>query len=87
VGTIRPAEKLIEFEPLPGNLCAPVEVFLWRDCQHVGEPTDIDEAGRVEWVPLPRIYDLITRGRILGADSLIPLLYLLASLPPEQQST
>jgi ADP-ribose pyrophosphatase len=46
-------QKLIEFEPLPGNLCAPVEVFLWRDCQHVVEPTDIDEAGRVEWVPLP----------------------------------
>jgi 8-oxo-dGTP pyrophosphatase MutT (NUDIX family) len=74
--------KLIEFEPLPGNMLAPVEVYLWRGCQHVGAPTDVDEAGRVQWIPLPHIHDLITRGQVLGAGSLIPLLYLLTSPPP-----
>lgn len=68
--------KLITFEPLPGNLRAPVDVFLWRDCEHVGEPTDVDETGRIEWVPLASVRELIARGQILGAGSLIPLLYL-----------
>lgn len=33
-------EKLISFEPLPGNVTAPVDVFLWRRAEQIGEPTD-----------------------------------------------
>ena len=45
-------EKLISFEPLPGNVTAPVDVFLWRRAEQVGEPTDTEEVGRLEWVPM-----------------------------------
>ncbi|MCO1659190.1 hypothetical protein [Pseudonocardia humida] len=57
-------------------------MFLWRDYEHVGEPTDIDEAGRIEWVPLAHAPELVARGQVLGSGSLVPLLYLLASPPP-----
>jgi 8-oxo-dGTP pyrophosphatase MutT (NUDIX family) len=29
-------EKLISFEPLPGNVTAPVDVFLWRRAEQIG---------------------------------------------------
>jgi ADP-ribose pyrophosphatase len=72
-------EKLISFEPLPGNVTAPMDVFLWREFERVGEPTDAEEVGRVEWVPLARVPELAARGELLGAGTLVALLYFLAS--------
>jgi len=43
-------EKLISFEPLPGQLTARVDVYLWREAERIGEPTDTEEVGRLEWV-------------------------------------
>jgi ADP-ribose pyrophosphatase len=37
-------EELISFEPLPGQITAPIEVYLWRDARHVGELTDSEFA-------------------------------------------
>jgi ADP-ribose pyrophosphatase len=71
--------KLISFEPLPGNVTAPMDVYLWREFERVGEPTDTEEAGRVEWVPLARVVELARRGELLGAGTLVALLYVLAS--------
>jgi ADP-ribose pyrophosphatase len=76
---VGPGEKLISFEPLPGNVTAPMDVYLWRKFERVGEPTDTEEAGRVEWVPLARVSELAARGELLGAGTLVALLYLLAS--------
>ena len=73
------AEKLISFEPLPGNVTAPMDVYLWREFEQVGEPTDTEETGRVEWVPLARVTELAARGELLGAGTLVALLYFLAS--------
>jgi 8-oxo-dGTP pyrophosphatase MutT (NUDIX family) len=72
-------EKLISFEPLPGNVTAPMDVYLWREFERVGEPTDAEEAGRVEWVPLSRVTELAARGELLGAGTLVALLFYLAS--------
>ncbi|HEV8556312.1 MAG TPA: NUDIX hydrolase [Actinophytocola sp.] len=72
-------EHLISFEPLPGQITAPVDVFLWRGAEQVGEPTDTEEVGRLEWVPLTRIPELAERQQFLGAGSLVPLLYYVAS--------
>jgi ADP-ribose pyrophosphatase len=72
-------EKLISFEPLPGNVTAPMDVYLWREFEHVGDPTDAEEAGRVEWVPLSRVMELAARGELLGSGTLVALLYYLAS--------
>jgi ADP-ribose pyrophosphatase len=72
-------EKLISFEPLPGNVTAPMDVYLWREFERIGEPTDTEEAGRVEWVPLSRVLELAQRGELLGAGTLVALMYFLAS--------
>lgn len=76
---VGPGEKLISFEPLPGNVTARMDVFMWRSFERVGEPTDAEEAGRVEWVPLARVPELAARGELLGAGTLVALLYFLAS--------
>jgi ADP-ribose pyrophosphatase len=78
----RPAgkpEHLVSFEPLPGQVTAPVDVFLWRGAQRIGAPTDTEEVGRVEWVPLSRVTELAQRGELLGSGTLVALLYYLAS--------
>ena len=56
-----------------------MDVYLWREFEHVGEPTDAEEAGRVEWVPLARVMELAARGELLGAGTLVALLYYLNS--------
>ena len=72
-------EKLISFEPLPGNVTAPVDVFLWRRAERVGEPTDTEEVGRLEWVAMSRIPELARRGELLGSGASVPLLYYLTT--------
>lgn len=72
-------EHLVGFEPLPGNVTAPVDVFLWRQAEKVGEPTDTEEVGRLEWVPLSRIPELAKQKQLLGSGALVPLLYYVAS--------
>ena len=72
-------EKLISFEPLPGNVTAPVDVYLWRRAEQIGEPTDTEEVGRLEWVPLSRVPDLAQRGELLGSGAVVPLLYYLTT--------
>jgi len=72
-------EHLVSFEPLPGQITAPVDVFLWHKAEKVGEPTDIEETGRLEWVPLSRVNELVGRQQLLGSGTLIPLLHYLNS--------
>lgn len=72
-------EHLISFEPLPGQVTAPVDVYLWRQAERVGEPTDTEEVGRLEWVPLSRVPELAQQQQLLGAGALVPLLYYVAS--------
>ena len=72
-------ERLVSFEPLPGQVTAPVEVFLWRGAERIGKPTDTEEVGRVEWVPLSRVAELAARQELLGSGTLVALLYYLAS--------
>ncbi|QFU91586.1 ADP-ribose pyrophosphatase [Amycolatopsis sp. YIM 10] len=70
-------EHLVSFEPLPGQVTAPMDVYLWREAEHIGDPTDTEEAGRVEWVPLSRVNELAQRQELLGSGTLVSLLYYL----------
>lgn len=72
-------EHLVSFEPLPGQITAPTDVYLWRGAERIGEPTDTEEVGRLEWVPLAQIPELVREQKILGAGGIVPLLYLLAT--------
>ncbi|MGX7825728.1 NUDIX hydrolase [Actinokineospora sp. 24-640] len=73
------SEHLISFEPLPGQVTAAVDVYLWRDAQRIGEPTDTEEVGRVEWVPLAQVNELAKNRQLLGAGTLVSLLYYISS--------
>jgi len=78
----RPAgtpEHIVKFQPLPGMIDSPVDVFMWRQAQKVGEPTDAEEAARIEWIPVDRVLELVRNGEVLGAGAIVPLLYYLAS--------
>lgn len=72
-------EHLVTFQPLPGQVTAQTDVYLWREAEQVGESTDTEEAGRVEWVPLSRVTELAQRQELLGAGTMVALLYYLAS--------
>jgi hypothetical protein len=63
---------------MPGMVDTTHSVFLFPSAEYVGEPTDTEEAGHVEWVPLADVASQIREGRVAGSGSLVGLLYLLA---------
>ena len=71
-------QHLITFQPLPGMVDAPIDVFLWREFEKVSEPTDAEEAGELRWVPLADVPHLIATGDVLGAGTIVALLQLIA---------
>lgn len=72
-------EHLISFQPFPGMVDAPIDVFLWRTMEKVGEPTDAEEAARIEWKPIREMVGLAKRGELLGSGTLVAVLLYLAS--------
>lgn len=72
-------EHIATFQPLPGMVDAPVNAYIWRNAEKVGEPTDAEEAARIEWIPIDRMLGLIKRGEVLGSGAIVPLLFYLAS--------
>lgn len=74
----RRLSRLAEFQPMPGMVDTPHEIYAGRGAEHVGEPSDAEEAGLVRWVPLAVIPELIARGLVMGAGSLVGLLKVLA---------
>lgn len=74
-------EHLISFQPLPGQVTAPIDVYLWRQAEQIGEPTDTEEVGRVEWVHLSEVVELARRQQLLGSGTLVALLFYLTSRP------
>lgn len=72
-------EHIGTFQPLPGIIDAPVDAYVWRSAEKVGEPTDAEEAARIEWIPVESVLDLVRRGEVLGSGAIVPLLYYLAS--------
>jgi 8-oxo-dGTP pyrophosphatase MutT (NUDIX family) len=72
-------QHLASFQPLPGMIDAPVDVFLWRGAEKVGEPTDTEEAARIEWKPVQDMVELARQGQLLGSGTLIPILLDVAS--------
>lgn len=71
-------ERLVEYQPMIGMVDTPHELFRARDAEYVTAPSDPDEAGAVEWIPLSSAFALIRSGEILGSGSIMALLYILA---------
>ena len=73
-------EHLASFQPLPGMVDAPLDLFVWRGAEKVGEPTDTEEAARIEWKPVQEMVELARQGQLLGSGTIIPvLLYALSA--------
>lgn len=73
-----PLHQLHSFQPMPGMVDTPHVIFLATGAEHIGEPTDIEESGVVDWIPLGDVPELIRSGKIAGSGSLVALLYVLA---------
>lgn len=71
-------EHLVTFQPMVGMVDSEHAVFLGREPEKIGEPTDLAEADRVEWVPLVSVPKLIEDGQIWNAGTLVALLRVLA---------
>ena len=66
--------QLLEFQPMVGMVDTPHEVYVFEQAEEVGAPTDLVEAGVVDWVALDDVVELIDRGEILGSGSITGLL-------------
>lgn len=75
--------RLIAFEPMPGMVQTPHEVYVMSGAEYIGEPTDLEESGRVAWIPLAATSKLIQDGEVAGSGSLVGLLHLLALGRPQ----
>jgi 8-oxo-dGDP phosphatase len=71
-------EHLFTYQPMVGMVDAEHVVFVGRDPVKVAEPVDATEAGRIEWIPLASVPDLIRSGKIWSSGNLVGLLGLLA---------
>ena len=67
-------EQLIAFQPRAGTIDGELFSFVGRDPERIGEPTEVNEVSRVEWVPLTSVSQMIAAGDIWNAGSLVPLL-------------
>jgi 8-oxo-dGTP pyrophosphatase MutT (NUDIX family) len=78
----RKLRPVLEFQPMPGLVDTPHELFFGRGADHVSAPTAHDEAGVVDWIPLGDVPDLIQSGEVAGSGTYVGLLHLLAFGPP-----
>ncbi|MEV4627024.1 NUDIX domain-containing protein [Micromonospora sp. NPDC049523] len=77
-----PMHRLVSYQPMTGMVDSPHAVFFARNAQFVGPPSDPQEIGRVQWVPLAAVRDLAAKQELLGSGTLIGLLHVLAFGPP-----
>ena len=68
---------LLTFQPVIGAADAPQDLYVARGADLVGEP-EVDEAEVVRWVPVQEAREMIGRGEILGAGTVIGVMHVLA---------
>lgn len=74
----RNVKPLVSLQPSVGTTDAENLLFVSYGADYIGEPEDINEAERIDWVPLDSIRERIDTGQIIGAASLVGLLHVLA---------
>ncbi|WP_367043613.1 NUDIX domain-containing protein [Streptomyces sp. Je 1-332] len=72
-------DHVVTYQPMVGMVDSPHEIYVGRGATHVGDPTDIEEAGHVAWVPLSDVPGLMARDELMGSGTLVALLHVLAS--------
>ncbi|MFJ4831757.1 NUDIX domain-containing protein [Streptomyces sp. NPDC088747] len=72
-------DHVVTYQPMVGMVDSPHEIFVGHGADQVGPPTDLEEAGHIEWVPLADIPGLMARGDLMGSGTLVALLHILAN--------
>ncbi|MEU1454090.1 NUDIX domain-containing protein [Streptomyces avermitilis] len=72
-------DHVVSYQPMVGMVDSPHEIFVAYGAEKVGSPTDLEEAGHIEWVPLAEVPRLMAHGDLLGSGTLVALLHILAS--------
>jgi 8-oxo-dGTP pyrophosphatase MutT (NUDIX family)/DNA-binding transcriptional regulator YhcF (GntR family) len=72
-------EHVVTYQPMVGMVDSPHEIFVGKGAKLVGEPTDLEEAGYIAWVPLSDVPGLMARGELMGSGTLVALLHVLSS--------
>jgi 8-oxo-dGTP pyrophosphatase MutT (NUDIX family) len=70
----RTVEFLLTFQPALGSADAPQDLYVAHGADLVGEP-EVNEAEAVRWVPVDEAQDLIRRGEILGAATILGVMH------------
>jgi 8-oxo-dGTP pyrophosphatase MutT (NUDIX family) len=73
------------YHPNNGQSDLTFHLFAATGAEHLGEPTDPNEADRVEWVPVAHIPGLIRRGEVLDGLTLTGLLRAFMDLPGDAE--
>ena len=73
-----PLTRMGSYAPSNGSSDQMFHVFVADGAEHVGEPTDIGESERIEWVPVAEVRRLIADGAFTDGLSLTALLWALA---------
>lgn len=68
-------EPLCSFHPAIGLLDQKFHIFVSRDAVDVGSPTDINEAARIEWIPVDEVRRFLMSGQITDGLSFGALTY------------
>jgi 8-oxo-dGTP pyrophosphatase MutT (NUDIX family) len=69
---------LVTYNPMNGLADKRFHLFVADGATHVGEPSDVNEAERVEWVSVDAVRKLVREGEVRDGLSLTGLLYALS---------
>ncbi|MGW1332897.1 NUDIX domain-containing protein [Streptomyces rubiginosohelvolus] len=72
-------QRVVSYQPMVGMVDSLHEIFVAHGAEKVGEPTDLEEAGQIAWVPLADIPGLMAHGELMGSGTLVALLHILAT--------
>jgi 8-oxo-dGTP pyrophosphatase MutT (NUDIX family) len=75
-----PLRHLVTYNPMNGLADKRFHLFVAEGATRIGEPTEANEAERVEWVPLEELRRLARAGEVRDGLSLTALLYALCFL-------
>jgi len=71
----RSVRLIAQFQPLAGSMDMENLVYLADELEDTGQKPDINEAERVEWIPLASIFERIAKGEVLGAGAQLGILH------------
>ena len=80
-GTLSP---LVTFEPVVRMARNAQHVYVATGCRATQPPTEPNDSGELQWLPLDSIQDRISAGEITDSGSLVALLHLLAFGVPRE---